>query len=354
MAGPGQVTLDPPSGSTRRIRVWNFDTSHVELKPEHEPGMERLALPLLRGRRPPPFVHLIGTASRRGSFDLNQRLSQGRVDNVRAALVGLLQRERVPVPLNGLSSFVAQGELPALLAGRPENDNSDTDRAVVIEITDSPVPTTNVRLRRLPVPDDRDPITLTRQPVSHHFAIRVEHMGRISGGPPPLSVGGVVIRFTFWDTENMLIAQYEYRGGLRGASAPLIPIPGSLGFVGPWNCFRLSGAMRVEDFGGSAAYEEGTLAAESSLQFVLRASTVMAANRNRPLRVDPLVMGDSIGSVDLGALEDSNGWLFFDDFIGVRPFSDVRPVFSRSGLAPSCATRAGHMRRFGGRMVSAD
>lgn len=239
----GQVTVEPSVGDTTRVRVWNFDTSHTELKlPEHKNGLKDLVIPLIRVRRPIPFVHLIGMASRRGPFELNQRLSLGRVNSVREELIRLLRDENVPLPEQRLPSYVAMGELLALNAGRREFDNSGRDRAVLIEISQSPVPTINVRPTRPPIANERDTPTLTLQ---RYYKIAMLH--EAGGG---FSIGaGSEMSFLIWDPVQHMAARYRCLALGLGAAAGVVPGPPiGASLEGEFNPFTTRAPLRVDEF----------------------------------------------------------------------------------------------------------
>lgn len=323
--------------------LYNFDNDGDELKREHRNDLRRFIIEPILLREHDLVVHMYGHASRRFNANYNGLLSERRIAKTRAYL------RQQGVSEARLREFEIQGFGEERSGGGTIDEESH--RSVALIIARPNVPVTNIRLPRPELRDDRERIVLRRQAGggSHEFAIRVDLMGRLNAVP---LTELAAIEFTLWDTENMLVAFYKYRGaGLTVPIVPIIPLPGSLTFTGPWNCFHMPGPIRVGDFGGAALFERGSLGLDAGLRFKMLGFAVARANRNEPLVFDPLVTGEGIGGLSLASGQANSGVLAFDDVKGIRPFREISRVLGPSGLAESCDARAGLMRRVGGRVV---
>lgn len=120
--GPGKIDDKPTPGPWRFGLLYNFDIDDATVKVEHQRWLEEVVVPVAKasGR---VEVLLKGTASRSGSKQYNEALSQKRVEAVQKYLIGRgVAGDRVRL------TWV--GELEAELAGQKDGTESDRDRAV--------------------------------------------------------------------------------------------------------------------------------------------------------------------------------------------------------------------------------
>jgi hypothetical protein len=274
----GEVTLESNADPTV-IRVWNFQTSHTELKPHHGPGLIREVIPRIRGRRDRFFVHMIGMASRRGSPQRNQDLAQGRVDNVRNFLIRTLQDMQIPFPESRIPSWIAEGERLAT-PGEGENSNLDFDRAVEIQITTLEAPTIHVRPLMPPVRDRRDPLPELR--LQRRLYIQRVLAGRVQIAsiiPGAVSAHVRVSYFTIWDHGRQLACDYFFLGGELRVNVTTLPsVPFGASSTGGFSRIQpIFGSgpitLGVQDFGGKAAVGSGRVGLPSGVQGPGRSGT---------------------------------------------------------------------------------
>lgn len=144
--GPGKIDDKPTPGPWRFGLLFNFDIDDATVKMEHQAWLQKVVVPVVKasGR---VEVLLKGSASRSGSKQYNEALSQRRVEAVRTFLVGQgVAADRIKL------TWV--GELEAELAGQKDGTESDRDRAVgVLVRRKSP---SAARFERVIPTDDED------------------------------------------------------------------------------------------------------------------------------------------------------------------------------------------------------
>ncbi len=144
--GPGKIDDKPTPGPWRFGLLFNFDIDDATVKVEHQAWLQKVVVPVAKasGR---VEVLLKGTASRSGSKQYNEALSQRRVEAVRQFLVGQgVAGDRIKL------TWV--GELEAELAGQKDGTESDRDRAVGVLVRRKVA--TAPRVERVIPTDDED------------------------------------------------------------------------------------------------------------------------------------------------------------------------------------------------------
>jgi len=133
MAGLGRIAeFHHVSGATVAL-LFNFDIAQHKLKLEHQTWLIKNVLDLLRSGG---SLWIMGLTSTTGPESFNSPLSQRRAESVVAFLRGKLSKD-FPVKLD---ASVGLGELPARIAGVPNNTEDENWRAVVVSAWNRPVP----------------------------------------------------------------------------------------------------------------------------------------------------------------------------------------------------------------------
>lgn len=231
-------------------RLCNFVTAQAFLLPRHQEWLDTNLKPTLRSLKG-PWVDLIGYASRIGSTQFNQDLSERRCKAVRDHVA------KYQSDINfRFNVDLGKGESES---GPDESDNSGYYRAVDLYAWGFKPPP----LVRIPVPRLK-PIGV----VSDRFSIRL--LGQASVGKlvslaklakwlkrlkglPKVGVAADAIFFEMRDLKNHLSGFYFYTGFGVGAGAFLV----STTHMGPWNDFTTSKPIRVSQFAGLTRFTTG-------------------------------------------------------------------------------------------------
>jgi hypothetical protein len=240
------------------FRLWNFVTGRHELKPEHRAELGDTVYRAIMTPRVPPVVHLIGLASPAGDPLYNLRLSDRRIQSVRAYL------REAGVPESRFASMISMPVGEGLHDPRLD-ENAAEERAVEIIVT--PMRSRpNIRLPRPPVREPREDLPpLVEQPISRRFAIKLDaagNLGRLLTQFSPLRAAlrgaGLsptveVVLFTIKAfTHPPQAANYIYYAAGAGAGLSL-PVTA----VGPWNPFHTTASLHVIQFAGPAEFGGG-------------------------------------------------------------------------------------------------
>ncbi|MCI0639298.1 MAG: OmpA family protein [Gemmataceae bacterium] len=110
------------TNAIRKARLTDFATGKADLQPEHRAWLDDLAA--LAGQQRYYYVDIVGFASKTGSVELNQKLSEERVASVLHYLE--VKDERILKRVRHLE-FMGEGSYQA-----PESDNSADWRAVEV------------------------------------------------------------------------------------------------------------------------------------------------------------------------------------------------------------------------------
>lgn len=204
----------------------NYDIDVDTPKPEHVTFLNNIVLPLIVGKR--ARVWLQGSASSTGAAAHNLALSRRRAEGI----ANVLRSRGVPGPQLQVDA-VGEGLASSVVA-----ENAD-DRAVAIlaaPLHDPPPP-----------PQPRPaPATI---PTATSFRLRL--VGGIGAGARVVAVDRLY--FQIWDPAHGVSSIYEYTGGGIGVSVRSV----SATMEGPWNDFRTTGPVAVNEFGGAARFTTG-------------------------------------------------------------------------------------------------
>jgi len=221
--GAGRVSVhrNAPLGGIRAA-MSNYDIDVDTLKQEHIYFLDTRIVPLVSGKR--ARIWLQGSASSTGTDAHNMALSRRRAENVARYLEGRgVQGRQIQI------DAVGEG-----LATLTPAENSD-DRAVAIlaaPLFDPPPP-----------PAPRPP---QRTPTAKSFRLRL--VGGIGAGARIIAVDRLY--FEIWDPEHKISSIYEYTGGGIGQSVKSV----SATMKGPWNDFKTTGPLAVNEFHGAARF----------------------------------------------------------------------------------------------------
>jgi hypothetical protein len=227
--GPGRVSTFPqvPVGGVRAT-LHNFDIDGQTPKPEHIAFLKLSVIPILAGKN--SRIWLQGSASRSGTAVHNLVLSRQRADAVIAILVA-----------NGVQRNQIHSDAVGAAMATPHVREAEIDRAVSLLAAPLTVP---------PPPPPPRPLP---PPTASVFKIKLH--AALSTGVPG-AVGEFLI-FQIWDNTNNLTCYYNYLGGGTGRSAgPSL----SATLAGPWNEFRTTAPLQVNQFGGAARFTTAGLA----------------------------------------------------------------------------------------------
>ena len=209
----------------------NYDIDSDVLKPEHVAFLTSKVAPILAGRRARLFMQ--GSASSTGTAAHNLALSRRRADNVAA----FLQTQGVAasqMQIDAVGEGLASTKIP---------ENSD-DRAVALlaaPLFDPPRPKP-----QQPKPAGTPRVT----------SFRIRMLGGLSGG----EVATIEqLFFEIVDPANKLSSIYVYSGIGKGGGTPI-----SVTLRGPFNDFKTSGPVAVDEFGGPARFTTGGAGSISS------------------------------------------------------------------------------------------
>ena len=128
--GAGQVTAIPAGDRVSAV-LSNFDIDWHELKPEHQQWLDQYAVPKIREGG---SISVEGRASRTGSHEHNQALSERRLREVLAYV-----RQRAGREFRSAQS-VALGEQAAASSGWPDDTEDAWYRSVVVTAWSKPDP----------------------------------------------------------------------------------------------------------------------------------------------------------------------------------------------------------------------
>jgi len=310
MSGQGEVIIEEnnPNNGDTTIFLWNFETSRHELKVEHQMALLDDVIPTIMDPISPPNVQIIGMASRRGGTGFNQELSERRAQEVFNFLVS------GGVPRGRLRRFNPPRGVGESLSNRlNENDNSDLERAVIIIITQNPLPP--IRLPRPRRPNERERFQPSGKPMSNFFAIAMK--GGIQGN----IIGPISIQFSIfiiWDPLNMVASKYDFLGRGFGGGFPSIPlVPGSASLTSPWNHFTTNQLFAVDEFAGQAEFLSVGVGPSSG------ARLQMQPNKSPfpPIEVRNFRTGDNIGLPSIIDASGHQGPMFLNG--GIVPFIGI-------------------------------
>ena len=126
-------------------------------------------------------------------------------------------------------------------------------------------------------------------------SFRIRLLGGLSGGEVATLDQ---LFFQVWDHENRMSSVYVFSGIGRGVGA----LPVSVTLEGPWNDFRTSGPVAVDEFGGPARFTTGGTA-----WFTLNYLNMMAIPRGTRTVPNPLSLSTGFtvgvgGSATVGAM----------------------------------------------------
>jgi hypothetical protein len=226
--GPGRISVNKnvPMGGIRAV-MSNFDIDVDVPKPEHIYFLDSRVVPLISGRT--ARVWLQGSASSTGTDAHNLALSRRRAENVARHLESRgIQSRQLQI------DAVGEG-----LASTHPAENAD-DRAVAIlaaPLFEPPPP---------PKPHMPQPEAM---PTATSFRLRL--IGGIGAGARVIAIDRLY--FQIWDPTHKVSGIYEYTGGGIGASVRSI----SATMKGPWNEFRTTGPVAVDEFAGAARFTTG-------------------------------------------------------------------------------------------------
>jgi hypothetical protein len=215
-------------------RLCNFVTAQAFLLPSHELWLDSKLPPILRSLKG-PWVDLIGYASRIGSTQFNQELSERRCKAVRdhVATYQSAINFRFNVDLG-------RGETES---GPDELDNSGYYRAVELYVWGFKPPLRVPRVPRL------KPIGSTK--------FKIRHVGGIGVVIAPVATDQCFFQIVDTSAKPMQAAVYFYSGGGLGVGVELknLPpgVPPSLSATGPFVDFRTTMPVFLSSFHGAAA-----------------------------------------------------------------------------------------------------
>jgi hypothetical protein len=197
--GPGkvEVTPVPSSCSTRGAKalLFNFDIDDATLKRQHQQWLDENVVPLLG---PDSRIALNATASRSGSDQYNQQLSQRRLKTVKDYLLG-----KGALPSQITES--AKGEQPAKQAGQKDGTEDARFRAVEVAV-EARVAVVPVRVRVHFSDKTTHPVPSTLGPGGKDHFVKAKNKGPVTLQAVPAGPGISPADVT-WDArdENGLI-----------------------------------------------------------------------------------------------------------------------------------------------------
>lgn len=307
--GPGKIDDKPTPGPWRFGLMYNFDIDDATVKVEHQQWLNKVVVPLAKASKRVEVL-LKGTASRSGSKQYNEALSQRRVEAVQKYLVG----QGVPADHIKLTWV---GELEAELAGQKDNTESDRDRAVgVLVKRKSP---SAPRFERVVLSDDEDgfeplgPTPWLMVPaVGGERTLRLRNAGGITLRSSDPAVLRIIDPATTFAAAEVVAPddneQITFRGGLPGTvtvfgreldgkETPLLTVdvlPKRTATVGFYYVTDKADHHTTRAVGG----EKKLLEAVNRV-FNRQANVFFTQQEARPLKVDE-DWGDSVGYDDLG------------------------------------------------------
>lgn len=308
MSDPGLVIIegDNPNPGDTTVFLANFQTSHTELKVEHQMALLDVIPDLIMGPIRPPTVHITGTASRRGSTSFNQGLSEGRATEVFNFLVSS------GVPRSRIRRFDPPIGVGESRASGDENANFDMDRSVIIVISPNPLPPIRLpRPRRRP---EREHFQPTGKPISSTFAIQMK-MG-VGGtlGPTPVAVEFLI--FVIWDVLHMVASKYDYLGRGIGRGFPPNPFGARARVTSLWSQLRTRRDVPVDHFSGDAEFRTLSFGSGSGASLILR-----PFDRSLTVPTVSFRLGSSIGLPEIISGRETAGKMLVNGgivrFIGV-------------------------------------
>jgi len=250
-----------PPGGVRAV-MSNYDIDVDTPKAEHLVFLDSRVLPVLLGRR--ARIWLQGSASRTGTAAHNMALSERRAENVAA----YLSSRGVPTSQMQVD-WVGEG---LAAGGIPENADN---RAVSLLAAPLAAP---------PTPKPPTPPPTQATPTNTSFKIRL--LGGLSGGE---AMTLDQLFFQIWDPPHQITGIYVFSGLGKGAGA----LPLSVTLQGPWNDFRTTGPVAVDEFGGAARFTTGGVA-----WFTVNYLNMMAMPRSTRTTPNPLSLstGFTVGA----------------------------------------------------------
>jgi hypothetical protein len=262
--GSGRITTSKavPPGGVRAV-LSNYDIDVDTPKPEHLVFLNSRVVPVLLGRR--ARIWLQGSASRTGTAAHNMALSERRAENVAKHL----SSRGVPTSQMQID-WVGEG---LATTGIPENADDRAVSLLAAPLIEPPKPT--------PLPPTPTPSTTPT-----NTAFKISLLGGLSGGEA-LAVDQLF--FQIWDEKNRIASIYVFSGLGKGAGA----LPLSVTLKGPWNDFRTTGPVAVNEFGGAARFTTGGVA-----WFTLNYLNMMAMPRGTRTNPNPLSLstGFTVGA----------------------------------------------------------
>jgi hypothetical protein len=212
------------SGAKAAGRLCNFVTSKSFLLLSHQEFLDTQVASAIRSFQN-PWVEIRGYASRIGNASFNQRLSERRVESVKARIEQYTNKVNFKVS-------VGYGESQS---GEDELDNSGYYRAVEVLVFGS----------RPPTPQPPKPPELG----SKAFAIK--HLSSFNLTTPGIDgPQGSMMTFAIVDINARRIASYSYNA--IGIAVPFLPgLPISFARAGSWKKFGTTNGVNLNDFVGS-------------------------------------------------------------------------------------------------------